>query len=229
MLDPSAADMFDAGNYRRRRTRRQRHAKMLLSGQFHPHHHHHHHHHTSSTPPSAFAIYPELIQRAHLQHAQAAFALSLESQQQQQQVHQVHNAKMCTTTATTTVIKADDYDDSSEDSDNDAAMVTAEQSHDTTKPINSLDMSNDHDATKFPTAANYLCNLDKLLKNQFFHQINFHTAINDCNQRTSSSSISTMNNNNNNSNTHADLMTRDNDSKMNLKSTNFTIENLIRK
>lgn len=33
MLDPSACDMFEQGNYRRRRTRRQRHTKMLLSGQ----------------------------------------------------------------------------------------------------------------------------------------------------------------------------------------------------
>lgn len=34
MLDDSANDMFEQGNYRRRRTRRQRHAKMLLGGQF---------------------------------------------------------------------------------------------------------------------------------------------------------------------------------------------------
>ena len=33
MLDPSACDMFEQGNYRRRRTRRQRHTKILLSGQ----------------------------------------------------------------------------------------------------------------------------------------------------------------------------------------------------
>lgn len=33
MLDPSACDMFEQGNYRRRRTRRQRHSKLLLSGQ----------------------------------------------------------------------------------------------------------------------------------------------------------------------------------------------------
>lgn len=31
MLDPSACDMFEQGNYRRRRTRRQRHSKMLLA------------------------------------------------------------------------------------------------------------------------------------------------------------------------------------------------------
>lgn len=179
MLDPSAADMFDAGNYRRRRTRRQRHAKMLLSGQFHQ-------------QPSAFTIYPELVQRAHLQHAQAFALSSLESQRQRNGV-----------------IKAD-YDDS-ENSDNDAA--TAEQSHDeATKPINAFEST---DTTKFP--ANYLSNLDKLLKNQFLHQINFHAAINDCNRVSHSQSGS-------------DLMTRDNDStKMNLKSTNFTIENLIRK
>ncbi|GAB0099852.1 Fork head domain-containing protein FD2 [Sergentomyia squamirostris] len=30
MLDPSAADMFEQGNYRRRRTRRQRHSKLLF-------------------------------------------------------------------------------------------------------------------------------------------------------------------------------------------------------
>lgn len=183
MLDPSAADMFDAGNYRRRRTRRQRHAKMLLSGQFHQ-------------QPSAFTIYPELVQRAaHLQHAQAFALSSLESQQQQRHANRV--------------IKAD-YDDS-ENSDNDAA--TAEHSHDeATKPINALEST---DTTKFP--ANYLSNLDKLLKNQFLHQINFHAAINDCNRVSHSHSSS-------------DLMTRDNDStKMNLKSTNFTIENLIRK
>ena len=180
MLDPSAADMFDAGNYRRRRTRRQRHAKMLLSGQFHQ-------------QPSAFTIYPELVQRAHLQHAQAFALSSLESQRQCQ---------------TDEVIKGD-YDDS-ENSDNDAA--TAEQSHDeATKPLNALESV---DATKFP--ANYLSNLDKLLKNQFLHQINFHAAINDCSNRVSQSS--------------GDSMTRDNEcTKMNLKSTNFTIENLIRK
>jgi hypothetical protein len=192
MLDPSAADMFDAGNYRRRRTRRQRHAKMLLSGQFHQ-------------QPSAFAIYPELVQRAHLQHAQAFALSSLESQRHQQQQQQANG-----------VIKAD-YDDS-ENSDNDDA-ATAEQSHDeATKPINALDSSSD--TTKFP--ANYLSNLDKLLKNQFLHQINFHAAINECNRVSHSHS-------------NADLMTRDNDSssssgiRMNLKSTNFTIENLIRK
>lgn len=186
MLDPSAADMFDAGNYRRRRTRRQRHAKMLLSGQFHQ-------------QPSAFTIYPELVQRAHLQHAQAFALSSLESQQQQRQQQQANG-----------VIKAD-YDDS-ENSDNDAA--TAEQSHDeATKPINALEAV---DTTKFP--ANYLSNLDKLLKNQFLHQINFHAAINECNRVSHSQS-------------NADLMTRDNESstKMNSKSTNFTIENLIRK
>lgn len=33
MLDPSACDMFEQGNYRRRRTRRQRHTKLLMSGQ----------------------------------------------------------------------------------------------------------------------------------------------------------------------------------------------------
>lgn len=184
MLDPSAADMFDAGNYRRRRTRRQRHAKMLLSGQFHQ-------------QPSAFTIYPELVQRAHLQHAQAFALSSLESQQQQRQQQQANG-----------VIKAD-YDDS-ENSDNDAA--TAEQSHDeATKPINALEAV---DTTKFP--ANYLSNLDKLLKNQFLHQINFHAAINECNRV-------------NHTQSNADLMTRDNESSTKMKSTNFTIENLIRK
>lgn len=184
MLDPSAADMFDAGNYRRRRTRRQRHAKMLLSGQFHQ-------------QPSAFTIYPELVQRAHLQHAQAFALSSLESQQQQRQQQQANG-----------VIKAD-YDDS-ENSDNDAA--TAEQSHDeATKPINALEAVN---TTKFP--ANYLSNLDKLLKNQFLHQINFHAAINECNRV-------------NHTQSNADLMTRDNESSTKMKSTNFTIENLIRK
>ncbi|KAG5678340.1 hypothetical protein PVAND_008025 [Polypedilum vanderplanki] len=203
MLDPSAADMFDAGNYRRRRTRRQRHAKMLLSGQFH-----HQQTPPPPPPPSAFAIYPELMQRAHLQHAHA-FALSLEHQHhQQQQVQQ------------NILIKAD-YDDS-ENSDNDAA--TAEHSRDddeAAKPINTLDGTIDH-TTNFPpsaaAAANYLSNLDKLLKNQFLHQINFHAAINECNR---------VVNHHDHSNTN--LMTRDNDSKMNLKSTNFTIENLIRK
>lgn len=184
MLDPSAADMFDAGNYRRRRTRRQRHAKMLLSGQFHQ-------------QPSAFTIYPELVQRAHLQHAQAFALSSLESQQQQRQQQQANG-----------VIKAD-YDDS-ENSDNDAA--TAEQSHDeATKPINALEAV---DTTKF--SANYLSNLDKLLKNQFLHQINFHAAINECNRV-------------NHTQSNADLMTRDNESSTKMKSTNFTIENLIRK
>ena len=34
MLDPSANDMFEQGNYRRRRTRRQRHTKMLINDRF---------------------------------------------------------------------------------------------------------------------------------------------------------------------------------------------------
>uniref|UniRef100_A0A6E8VQX5 Fork-head domain-containing protein n=1 Tax=Anopheles coluzzii TaxID=1518534 RepID=A0A6E8VQX5_ANOCL len=34
MLDPSANDMFEQGNYRRRRTRRQRNAKLNLNGHF---------------------------------------------------------------------------------------------------------------------------------------------------------------------------------------------------
>jgi hypothetical protein len=205
MLDPSAADMFDAGNYRRRRTRRQRHAKMLLSGQFH-------HQQTPPPPPSAFAIYPELMQRAHLQQAHA-FAMSLEHQQQQQR-HMLQVQQNA-------VIKAD-YDDS-ENSDNDAA--TAEQSHDddeAAKPINTLDAidraANFPPSTTTAAAANYLSNLDKLLKNQFLHQINFHAAINECNRAV-----------NHHDHSSTDLMTRDNDSKMNLKSTNFTIENLIRK
>lgn len=196
MLDSSAADMFDAGNYRRRRTRRQRHAKMLLSGQFHQ-------------QPSAFTIYPELVQRAqHLQHAQA-FALSSLESSSSHEVERYQQGKRG-------VIKAD-YDDS-ENSDNDAA--TAEQSHDeATKPINALEAV---DTANFP--ANYLSNLDKLLKNQFLHQINFHAAINECNRVSNSNSHSNVN-----------LMTHDNDSnstittKMNSKSTNFTIENLIRK
>lgn len=216
MLDPSASDMFEAGNYRRRRTRRQRHAKMLLSGQFH------------QQSPSAFTIYPELMQRAHLQQAHV-FALSLEHQQKQfekhqQEHHQQQQQEMEQQMQQNSVIKAD-YDDS-ENSDNDAA--TAEHSHDdeTTKHINvALDATNH--TTNFPSsstttsnvvAANYLSNLDKLLKNQFLHQINFHAAINECNRGVS-----------HHDHTNTDLMTRDNDSKMNFKSTNFTIENLIRK
>lgn len=35
MLDPSANDMFEQGNYRRRRTRRQRHTNHLLTTQIH--------------------------------------------------------------------------------------------------------------------------------------------------------------------------------------------------
>jgi Forkhead domain len=172
MLDPSASDMFDAGNYRRRRTRRQRHAKMLLSGQFHQ--------------GSAFTIYPELMQRAHLQHAQAFALTSFEAP-----------------------IMKPDYDDSeNENSDNDAA--TAEH-HGTNKTIIALDADASVDATKLPP--NYLCHLDKLLKNQFLQQINFQSAINDCNRV----------------NTHTNLMTNGSDCKMISKSTNFTIENLIRK
>lgn len=170
--------MFDAGNYRRRRTRRQRHAKMLLSGQFHQ--------------GSAFTIYPELMQRAHLQHAQAFALTSFESHP---------NAVM-----------KPDYDDS-ENSDNDAS--TAE--HHETKTINALDADAAAvDATKLPT--NYLCHLDKLLKNQFLQQINFQSAINESNRANHHSQQLTAN-----------LMTNTNDCKMNLKSTNFTIENLIRK
>lgn len=172
MLDPSASDMFDAGNYRRRRTRRQRHAKMLLSGQFHQ--------------GSAFTIYPELVQRAHLQHTQAFALTSFE--------------------AHPSAVSKPDYDDSENSCDNDAA--TAEH-HETQRPINALV---DETASKLPS--NYLCHLDKLLKNQFLQQINFQSAINDSNR------------------THqltANLTTASNECKMNLKSTNFTIENLIRK
>lgn len=168
MLDPSASDMFDAGNYRRRRTRRQRHAKMLLSGQFHQ--------------GSAFSIYPELMQRAHLQHAQAFALTSFE--------------------AHPSAVMKPDYDDS-ENSDNDAA--TAET---TSKPDKTLELDS---ATNLPAATNYLSHLDKLLKNQFFQQINFQSAIND--------SIRLPDN----------PATNISECKMNLKSTNFTIENLIRK
>lgn len=168
MLDPSASDMFDAGNYRRRRTRRQRHAKMLLSGQFHQ--------------GSAFSIYPELMQRAHLQHAQAFALTSFE--------------------AHPSAVLKPDYDDS-ENSDNDAA--TAEH-QDTSKPAIALEAE---PAANLPT--NYLSHLDKLLKNQFLQQINFQSAINDTNR---------LPNN---------LTTNASECKMNLKSTNFTIENLIRK
>lgn len=174
MLDPSASDMFDAGNYRRRRTRRQRHAKMLLSGQFHQ--------------GSAFTIYPELMQRAHLQHAQAFALTSFDSHP---------NAAM-----------KPDYDDS-ENSDNDAA--TAEP-HETSKAVNALD---DEAAAKLPS--NYLSHLDKLLKNQFLQQINFQSAINDSNRPNQLIPLT------------ANLTTGSNECKMNLKSTNFTIENLIRK
>lgn len=176
MLDPSASDMFDAGNYRRRRTRRQRHAKMLLSGQFHQ--------------GSAFTLYPELMQRAHLQNAQTFALTSFESHP-------------------STVMKPD-YDDS-ENSDNDAA--TAEH-HETNKTINALD-ADTAEPTKLPS--NYLCHLDKLLKNQFLQQINFQSAINDSNRANPRNQLT------------ANLMTSSNDCKMNLKSTNFTIENLIRK
>lgn len=170
MLDPSASDMFDAGNYRRRRTRRQRHAKMLLSGQFHQ--------------GSAFTIYPELMQRAHLHHAQAFALNSFE-------------------THPSPVMK--DYDDS-ENSDNDA--VTAE----TNNVANTLD---DDPATKLPT--NYLCHLDKLLKNQFLQQINFQSAFNETSRLSHHYQPSTT------------PTAHTGESKINSKSANFTIENLIRK
>lgn len=178
MLDPSSSDMFDAGNYRRRRTRRQRHAKMLLSGQF---------------QGSAFSIYPELMQRGlHLQHAQAFALTSFES----------HSSG---------AVKPD-YDDS-ENSDNDAATV---EHHETNKPINALDAEA---AAKLP--ANYLCHLDKLLKNQFLQQINFQSAINDSGNHVHHHHHSQLTTN---------LMTNsNNECKMNSKSANFTIENLIRK
>lgn len=172
MLDPSASDMFDAGNYRRRRTRRQRHAKMLLSGQFHQ--------------GSAFTLYPELMQRAHLQHAQAFALTSFESHP--------------------SAVMKPDYDDS-ENSDNDAA--TAEHHEANKTDLNALDADTDAAPT------NYLCHLDKLLKNQFLQQINFQSALNDSNRV--------------NHQLTANLMANSNDCKMNLKSTNFTIENLIRK
>jgi Forkhead domain len=167
MLDPSASDMFDAGNYRRRRTRRQRHAKMLLTGQFHQ--------------SSAFAMYPELVQHAHLQHAQAFALTSFESHP--------------------SAVMKPDYDDSEENSDNDAA--TAEH-HEASRAIKALDADAAPPATKLPT--NYLCHLDKLLKNQFLHQLNFHSAISDANRGPSLTAAAA----------HS-------------KSTNFTIENLIRK
>lgn len=95
-----------------------------------------------------------------------------------------------------------DYDDS-ENSDNDAA--TAEH-HETSKPAKALDVE---PATNLPT--NYLSHLDKLLKNQFLQQINFQSAIIDSNRLPDN------------------LTTNTSECKMNLKSTNFTIENLIRK
>lgn len=179
MLDPSASDMFDAGNYRRRRTRRQRHAKMLLSGQFHQ--------------GSAFTIYPELMQRAHLQHAQAFALTGFESHP--------------------SAVMKPDYDDS-ENSDNDAA--TAEHHEASKTAVNALDADAAvTDTAKLP--ANYLCHLDKLLKNQFLQQINFQSAISDSNRVNHHNQLT------------ANRMTNTNDCKMNLKSTNFTIENLIRK
>lgn len=105
-----------------------------------------------------------------------------------------------------------DYDDS-ENSDNDAA--TAEH-HEAGKTINALDAdATVTDTAKLPT--NYLCHLDKLLKNQFLQQINFQSAISDSNRINHHNQLT------------ANLMTSSNDCKMNLKSTNFTIENLIRK
>lgn len=101
-----------------------------------------------------------------------------------------------------------DYDDS-ENSDNDAA--TAEH-HEASKTVSALESDA---TTKLPT--NYLSHLDKLLKNQFLQQINFQTAINDSNRVNHHNALTT------------NLMTNSNDCKMNLKSTNFTIENLIRK
>jgi hypothetical protein len=177
MLDPSASDMFDAGNYRRRRTRRQRHAKLLLSSQFHQ--------------GSAFSIYPDLMHRAHLQHQHAQSAFTLTS-------FESHPPN---------VIKQD-YDDSAENSDNDAA--TAESESGLLNPVNALDTL----TSKPPT--NYLCHINKLLKNQFLQQINFQSAINDSTNHRNHNELTT------------NLMTT-NDCKMNLKSTNFTIENLIRK
>lgn len=186
MLDPSASDMFDAGNYRRRRTRRQRHAKMLLNGQFHQ--------------GSAFSLYPEIMQSAHLQHVPRFSSNNLEAR-----THSVTNPTV-------------DFDDS-ENSDNDNAV--AENHDETVKPIShsALDES---DATKFnitdtAIAVDYLSNLDKLLKNQFLQQIHFQSTIND--------SRCIINHNQLNTN----LTPSESDGKMNLKSTNFTIENLIRK
>lgn len=178
MLDSSANDMFEQGNYRRRRTRRQRHAKMLLSGQYHQN--------------SAFSMYPELMHRAP---AVYPHLMSLD-------VHQNSHIKP-------------EYDDS-DNSDNEIA--TADED---TKP------SNDHHTSLESPTNNYLSNLDKLLKNKFLHQINFQTAIN---ADTNSSNTDTKGNHTANINHYnTNLMTNDNDNKINSKSTNFTIENLIRK
>lgn len=69
----------------------------------------------------------------------------------------------------------------------------------------------------------YVNNLDQLFKNQFLQQINFKTMINN------SSGSHTRNNDDKINNFNTTLMNCDNENKINSKSTNFTIENLIRK
>lgn len=75
---------------------------------------------------------------------------------------------------------------------------------------------------------NYVNNLDQLLKNQLLKQINFKTMISSTNNSNNIGHEKT-NKNINNDDKITNLINCDNENKINFKSTNFTIENLIRK
>lgn len=211
MLDPSASDMFDAGNYRRRRTRRQRHAKMLLSSQFHSH------------VPPPFNIYPELIQRAH--HA-AAF-MSLETTHPLMTIaSSLHSNEIDNNNVTRQIGAAAADCDDSENSDNDAA--TAENHHsggfggcNRNQSVNAFDDFDTANSAK--CSSNYFSHLDKLLKNQFLQQMNFKSTINDSSNVNYNCQISPAATGNATPPATSDCKTTS------LNATNFTIENLIKK
>lgn len=213
MLDPSASDMFDAGNYRRRRTRRQRHAKMLLSSQFHSH------------VPPPFNIYPELIQRAH--HA-AAF-MSLETTHPLMTIaSSLHSNEFDNNNVTRQIAAAQataDCDDSENSCDNDAPTENHHSGgfggcnrHPSVNAFDDFDTAN-----SAKCSSNYFSHLDKLLKNQFLQQMNFKSTINDSSNVNYNCQIPPAATSNATPSAQSDCKTTS------VNATNFTIENLIKK
>lgn len=205
MLDPSANDMFDAGNYRRRRTRRQRHAKMLLSSQFHSH-----------VVPTSFNIYPELIQRAH-HSAAAAAAFNLTTHPLMSIASSLHSNEN-----DNNVTRQADCDDS-ENSDNDAATAETHRGCNRDRAMIGFDDDDADTANAAKCSSNYFSHLDKLLKNQFLQQMNFKSTFNDASGVNYNCQIPTAA-------ASATVVPASSDCKTtSVNATNFTIENLIKK